>query len=42
MPKRSASAHQKRIRFLTGLIIVLIMVFTGLIFWFANRGFAAH
>ena len=42
MPKRSPSEHQKRIRFLTGFIIFLIMVATALMFWFANRGIAVH
>jgi hypothetical protein len=42
MPKRSRSPHQKRIRFFTGLFVVTLTVVTVLLFWFANRGFAAH
>jgi hypothetical protein len=42
MSKRAPSPHQKRIRFLTGLTVFIVMVLTGLLFWFANRGFASH
>jgi len=42
MPKRTPSDHQKRIRFLTGLIIVIVMVATVLIFWIANQGLSLH
>jgi|GEM_PF-2504676 len=42
MPKREPSEHQKQIRFLTGLIICIIMVGTVLLFWIANRGFSLH
>jgi len=41
-PKRKPSAHQKQIRFFIGLSIVLIILVTFLLFWFGNRGFAAH
>jgi len=34
--KRTLSAHQKQIRFLTGLCIFSAMLFTALIFWLAN------
>jgi hypothetical protein len=34
--KRSLSAHQKQIWFLTGLCIVAVSLFTALIFWLAN------
>jgi hypothetical protein len=41
--KRSPSAHQKQIRFFTGLFLFIIIVATTLIFWFLNRtGFTAH
>jgi len=40
--KRNPSPHQKQIRFLTGLTLFIIILLTILIFWFANRGVAAH
>jgi hypothetical protein len=41
--KRNPSAHQRQIRFFTGLFLFIIIVATTLIFWFLNRtGFAAH
>jgi hypothetical protein len=35
--KRKPSAHQKQIRFFTGLFIVIIILVTILIICFANR-----
>ena len=40
--KRNPSLHQKRIRFLTGLSILIVVCLTALVFWLANRGFGAH
>jgi len=41
--KRNPSDHQKRIRFLTGLSIFLIIVATIILFLIANwSSFAAH
>ncbi|HTX22751.1 MAG TPA: hypothetical protein VMD27_12960 [Candidatus Aquilonibacter sp.] len=34
--KRNLSAHQKQIRFLTGLLLVIVIVATILIFWLVN------
>jgi hypothetical protein len=35
--KQSPSAHQKQIRFWTGLCIFVISLATALIFWLANQ-----
>ena len=41
--KRSLSAHQKQIWFLTGLSVFIIALVTVLIFWLANQpGFPTH
>jgi len=41
--KRSLSAHQKQIRFLTGLSMTMSFLLFVALFWFLNRpGFATH